>query len=843
MLIPIALKQWFAKANTSVAQPPLLPSIQRVRFGQAQPGHGAFAALLLAAASTGQAVDLSVCADTVAEIEQAIVAASNANLPEDRVVIAVVQGDYDLTNSQVLTNTNQTRTLTRTLFLLGGYNNNCSVRTLQPTNTVLRNTSILRRFSYRQQADVTITGFHWLNFEGQIEVSNASQNTSQQDLEFSYNRVTGGRGNIEFQVATDGALSSIFMRNNVIAGRAAGGDSTTLALLGDSGAGTVRALLTNNTFALNAMASTVFMANLEQVNLSNNLISLNNNTHDLFANAVNSIDAYNNQFSTTNSIVFANNLNNSPTSPSFINALGLDFRLQAASVGVNTGLNTPLLSAGATDIANLTRRVGTIDRGAHESSVGEGGEIVVSNTLDAGNGSLRAAITLANNTSGVNRIVFAIPGTTCPRVITVQTALPTIVSSMSIEGSTQVGYVPNTSATGDNGTRCIAIVPGNTSITNGIEVPSSAVSLRLSVDALAIGGFTGSGIALNGGRGHRIVGSQFGGAIGATSLAGGLIGISVGAPDVEIGDADPAERNSIGGYNSSGFLSGTGIVLTTSASNARLINNFIGMRPNGAALENTVGVNIQGDENYLQDNVISYSSELAVRIASGANNNTVSSNRFGLPPFCVFGSCASAGNRQAVLIEGLSNQLNSNTIANSEMAAVRVTGDGNPLLRNVVYDGAVNVPPIDIGGIGFSTNDNDSAANLPAGNRGQNYPILNSVRAGSGGTVLVSGRLNSANGEYAVQFFSANRFLNLALRCEARRFLTSMTVVINNGTGTSDGFVDFSRLLPAVSEGFLTATATRLEQNGTQSVFRDTSEIGNCLENPLLIDGFENAAE
>ena len=842
MAPPAALEKLFALAKKKWTEPfTRLPFFQRARIRNSHPLRVGCAALLFGAAFTCHAVDLTICADTVAEIEQGIVASSNANLPEDRVVIAVVQGDYDLTNSQVLINTNQTRTLTRTLLVLGGYNSNCSVRTLQPTNTVLRNTNSLRRLSFKQQADVTITGFHWLNFEGQIEISNLSANTSQQDIEFSYNRITGGRGNIELQVSSDGPLSSIFLRNNIIAGRAAGGDSTTLALLG--GVGTARALLTNNTITLNGMQNTVFMGSLTQVNLSNNIISINNNTDDLFANAVGSIDAYNNQFSTTNAIVFANNVNNSPTNPTFVNGLGLDFRLQTGSVGINTGLNAPLLSAGATDIANLTRRVGTIDRGAHESTVGEGGEIVVSNTLDTGNGSLRAAITLANNTVGVNRIVFAIPGVTCPKVITVQSALPTILSSMSIEGSTQVGYVPNTSLTGDNGTRCIAIVPGNTSITNGIEVPSSAATLSLAVDGLAIGGFAGAGIALNGGRAHRIVGSQFGGTIGATSLAGGLIGISVSAADVEIGDQDPAERNSIGGYNSTGFLSGTGIVLNSTARNTRIINNFIGMRPNGSALDNTFGVNIQGDENYLQDNVISYSTDLAVRIGSGANNNTLSSNRFGLPPLCIFGSCASAGNRQAVLIEGVANQLNSNVIANSEMAAVRVTGEANPLLRNVIYDGTVNVPAIDIAGAGFTSNDNDSAASLPVGNRGQNYPVLNSVRGGAGGTVLVGGRLTSANGEYSVQFFSANRFLNLALRCEARRFLSSMTVVINNGTASSDGFVDFSRLIPAASEGFLTATATRLEQNGNQIFSRDTSEIGNCFENPLLIDGFESLAE
>jgi hypothetical protein len=801
------------------------------------------AAFLLSAACVSHAVDLRICANSVGDIEQGILAASNPSLPEDRVVITVVQGNYDLTNSQVLLNTNQTRVINRTLFLLGGYNSDCSVRTLQPTNTILRNTSTLRRLSYQQSADITVSGFHWLNFEGQIEISNSSSNTSQQNIEFSYNRVTGGRGNIELRVATNGPESNIFMRNNIIAGRAAGGDNNTLVLQGVSGAGTVRALLTNNTITLNGMPNTVFMGILDEVNLSNNIISINTNTNDLFASTVGSIDAYNNQFSTTNGIVFANSFNNSPTNPTFVNGLGLDFRLQTGSVGIDTGLTTPLYSPGATDIANLTRRVGTIDRGAHESPVGAGGEIVVSNTNDSGSGSLRAAITLANNSAGTNRIVFAIPGLSCPKVITLQTALPTILSSISIEGNTQVGYVPNTSLSGDNGTRCIAIVPGNTSIANGIEVPSSVVSSRLEVNGLAIGGFAGTGIALNGGRAHRIMGNQFGGTIGATSLAGGLIGISVNVRDVEIGDEDPSERNSIGGYNSTAFLTGTGIVLSSSARDARIINNFIGMRPNGGALANTVGVNIQGDLNYLQDNVISYQTELGVRIGSEAGNNTLSLNRFGLPPLCVIGSCSSAGNRQAVLIEGISNELNSNVIANSDIAAVRVTGEANPLLRNAIYDGALNVPAIDIAGAGFTLNDNDSAAVLPPGNRGQNYPVLNSIRGGAAGTVLVGGRLSSANGEYLVQFYSANRFLNFGLRCEARRFLMSMNVVINNGTASSDGFVDFSRLMPAANESFLTATATRFEQSGNEVFFRDTSEIGNCLENPLLIDGFESLAQ
>jgi hypothetical protein len=153
--------------------------------------------------------------------------------------------------------------------------------------------------------------------------------------------------------------------------------------------------------------------------------------------------------------------------------------------------------------------------------------------------------------------------------------------------------------------------------------------------------------------------------------------------------------------------------LGSAARVARIISNFIAMRPNGSALANTIGVNIQGDLNYLAHNVISYQTELGVRISDTASSNTLSLNRFGLPPLCLIVSCSSAGNRQAVLIEGASNELNRNVIANSEIAAVRVTGEANPLLRNAIYDGALLLPAIDIAGVGFTNNDNDSAASLP----------------------------------------------------------------------------------------------------------------------------------
>jgi hypothetical protein len=415
-----------------------------------------FSASLLS--SSCWAVDLTICANTVAEIEQGIVAASNANLAEDRVVIAVIQGTYDLTNSLVLQALNQTRVINRDLLLLGGYSSNCSQRTRLPTNTVLLNTNSMRRLDYQANVDVTVEGFHWRDFEGSIAFEGSTSQAIQQRIRFSYNRITGGRGKVSLQAQTGAGDSLIHVFNNVIAGRTAGGDNTTFAITGDAGPGVVRAVL-------------------------------NNNTTDIFQNNVTQSLVFNNHYTIATGGAFTQSSGNSTANPNFVNALNYDYRLQIGSSAIDSGINNPPLGAGTEDIANQPRVVGVIDRGPHENPVGGSGQILVSNTNDSGVGSLRAAIALANSTSGENTIQFQIPGSGCPKVITVQSALPAVTDSLNIDGRSQPGFVANTSDTGYNGTLCVAVVAGTTSLGNGLEVPSSAASIGLKVDSIAIGRF------------------------------------------------------------------------------------------------------------------------------------------------------------------------------------------------------------------------------------------------------------------------------------------------------------------------------------------------------------------
>src|SRR5207245_7441898 len=71
----------------------------------------------------------------------------------------------------------------------------------------------------------------------------------------------------------------------------------------------------------------------------------------------------------------------------------------------------------------------------------------VTNTNDTGTGSLRQAITDANNQSGLDTIDFNIPGTGV-RTITPATSLPNITDAVIIDGSTQPGASANTLAVG-----------------------------------------------------------------------------------------------------------------------------------------------------------------------------------------------------------------------------------------------------------------------------------------------------------------------------------------------------------------------------------------------------------
>jgi hypothetical protein len=216
-----------------------------------------------------------------------------------------------------------------------------------------------------------------------------------------------------------------------------------------------------------------------------------------------------------------------------------------------------------------------------------------------------------------------------------------------------------------------------------------------------------------------------------------------------------------------------------------------------------------------------------------------------LPVFCI-GTCPTTlANGRAMQIDGQYNRTLRNEFAYNT-AGIRVTGNDNSLSTTLVYGGPFGAPPIDIGDVGFSSNDNDGALNPPAGNRGINYPLLLNARpSATPGIVTVDGVLQSINGSYRVHIYASERQVSTGLvpRCEASAELAVGSVTIADAPAGSNGSVSFSIDIAAseIAGRLLTAQAVRKSTFNGAVILADSSEYGACREAPLFASGFEGS--
>jgi hypothetical protein len=204
---------------------------------------------------------------------------------------------------------------------------------------------------------------------------------------------------------------------------------------------------------------------------------------------------------------------------------------------------------------------------------------VVTNTTDTGLGSLRYAITAANDTAGADTITFNIPtsdpgyvpGPPAYWSIQPSSNLPTITQRVVIDGYTQPGAQPNTVAAPDTSDAILTIeLRGDAGATGrAIQINNASHCV---IRGLVINRFPGDGVYLYGsGSGHRIEGDYIGTDITGTLDRGNTnSGISVAGPDANtIGGTSPGARNVISGNNDEG------IFIQASAGNL-IQGNFIG---------------------------------------------------------------------------------------------------------------------------------------------------------------------------------------------------------------------------------------------------------------------------
>ncbi len=800
--------------------------------------------MLLLFTTSSPAQTLSLCIGNVSQFAAAIDAAAGNDPAFDRVIARVRTGIYDLSGSTAFSGNNVGRLINKHLVISGGYNSDCSSRSLNSFNTIVRNTTASRGLFLAPIGDLLIQGFTFDNFEGNLGTNVTSTVDRLVRIEFSNNRVFGGNGNFELNAESGSGTSLLILKNNEFGARVA---ICPIDLSGDSGANTeVRLIMANNTISLNSsdnQRGAVCLRHIEQPGFYNNIFFANVGGSDLHGiSNVAPITTRNNILEASTNLSVGSSSGNLNVNPQFLNALGGDFRVQTGSPAINSGEDVVPTGVSNSDILGGPRSVGVaIDRGAHESIITGTTNIAVTSVSDSGVGSLRNAILAANASPGFNRITFNLSGG-CPRVINLNSLLPDISDSLTIDGTTQPGFVPNTNDISYNGTRCVLLKPTSGLLQTGLRVPATAPSgVRLVVDSLIFGGF-GYAVRLDGGRAHQLVGSQFGGNANAPANDGGIW--VAAADDVQIGGSEFSQLNSFADSSGADGVVSAGILLGASSLRAEVIRNFIGFNDRGA-LEggNDFGIYVLGNSHVIEQNVIG-NNNIGVFLGSDAANNSLGGNRIGVPAFCFLEPCATSGNLVGVRILGHDNALVSNLTAFNSGPGVRVEGNSNSIIDHTAHsngDGSLLVPPIDIANPGFTANDNDAVANPPNGNRGQNFPVIVSADFRQPGPLAsVQGGLNSRNGRYRISVYAGDRVLDLA-RCESTRSLWSGDIEITNGTAsTNGGGIFIAQVLKSFAFGKqLSATATRLEDLNPGIDFTDTSEIGPCFGAPLFSDGFE----
>jgi hypothetical protein len=235
--------------------------------------------------------------------------------------------------------------------------------------------------------------------------------------------------------------------------------------------------------------------------------------------------------------------------------------ISGATNATLTLTDVPLTAGGSYAVA-ITTPGGILTSSAATLTVLDGWVGVVTNTSDSGLGSLRQAVLGANaSTIGPRFIAFSIPGAG-PFTINVGLPLPVITNPVTIDGTTQPGFVnrPVVEINGNNGTGA----------GDGLCVQAGGCIIK----GLAVNQFSGCGIVLALGSSNLIQGNFIGtGLDGVTKLANSSHGLMISNSAWNIvGGPDGLTRNIVMGSGEDGIhLEGTG------ASNNQIIGNIVGL--------------------------------------------------------------------------------------------------------------------------------------------------------------------------------------------------------------------------------------------------------------------------
>src|SRR5205823_5883407 len=364
----------------------------------------------------------------------------------------------------------------------------------------------------------------------------------------------------------------------------------------------------------------------------------------------------------------------------------------------------------------------------------------VTNTNDTGTGSLRQAVTDANNHSGLDTIAFDIPGTGV-HTITPATALPNITDAVIIDGYTQPGASANTLAVGDNAQLLIQL-DGSTTAGNGLAFgpPGGSTVRGLIISNYQVGIFLSLGFQ-NGSSNNLIEGNFIGvDATGTTALATSTAVGTESSTSNTIGGTTPGARN---------VLCGTSNAVDLKFSNNNIVQgNYIGVSAAGTAgLASGTGILIQqnSSSNIIggtvtgAGNIIGAFSLAGINVSS-APNNIIQGNRIGTN---AAGTSGLGGGTHGGMIGGTAFGAGNIIAFNGTHGVVIASGNTQwPILRNSIFS---NVGlGITLGGrpddLSATPTPNDAGDGDTGPNNLQNYPVIESVSS-SGGMTTISGKL------------------------------------------------------------------------------------------------------
>jgi len=391
-----------------------------------------------------------------------------------------------------------------------------------------------------------------------------------------------------------------------------------------------------------------------------------------------------------------------------------------------------------------------------------GTERVVTNSNDAGAGSLRAAIEAANAAPGPDTITFEIPDP--PQQINLQSSL-TVTEEVIIDGFTQQAAKPNTLSFGSN-TLLKVEVDGSDIGTGGTFVVNAD---RFIVRGLAING-KGIGVQYSTGGFGRIEGCYVGTNLAGTAADGNNShGIFTGAEahSITIGGDLPSQRNIVSGNSTHG--------MRVTGDDAVIMGNIVGADATGLApIPNGFnGISIEGwnvnvghdDFNHTGQNVSAFNVQDGIAVSSVAQGVTILGNS--------------------------------------------ISGNGDLGIDLSVGD-APGVTPND------SDDDDDGA------NRLQNFPVITLVTT-TGGSTTVEGVLDVASdvtaGEFVIRVYSSPE-CDPSGHGEGKLFRGAETVVLSDADETFS--VTVAKGLTA--ESFIAVTATDV-QFGNTSEFSECGSL------------------